>query len=101
MHHFLFANLISFLFIFPLSLTSALSSNIDNTFFSSQLERGLNEKRYDLIKELFTKESFKRFNKDYLDFTEKYKGSKWKINSFTNHQNIRLFSALHREKKTV
>ena len=51
-----------------------------------QLEKILNEKQYDLTKDLFTrKKSLKQFDKEYLDFRKNNKNTKWKIKTISNH----------------
>ena len=84
MNHSLLTNLITFLFIYPLSINSALSSNLDKETITNQLQKGLNEKNLVLLKELFTKESFDLFQKKYLNFARKYKEAKWTIKKSGN-----------------
>ncbi len=86
----LIAKLIGFLLLFPLSINSALSKNIDNYSLSIQLEKILNKKNNDLIEELFLKESFKQFDKQFLDFRKKYENAKWSIKTIKNHPEIKL-----------
>ena len=83
----LIAKLIGCLFLFPLSINSACSKNIDNVFLSTQLEESLNQKKYDLMKDLFLKKSFNNFNKQYLDFKKNYKDPKWSIKAIKSLPN--------------
>ena len=84
MHHSLLINLIVFLLSCTTSINSALSKSISNQSIINQLEKGLNEKNYTLIKSLFSKQSFEQFNKQYIDFTKKYKDSKWSFQTKNN-----------------
>ena len=52
-------------------INSALSKNIDNQLLINQLEEILNQRKDNLLKELFLQKSFNQFNKHYLDFSEK------------------------------
>ncbi len=79
MRHSLIVKLIGFLLLNPLSVNFALSKNIDNYLLSHQLEAILNQRKYDLMKDLFLQESFKKFDKEYLDFRTIYKDAKWEI----------------------
>ena len=53
MRHSLIAKLLGFLLLYPLSINSAISQNIDNQILSNQLEAILNKQKYDLLKDLF------------------------------------------------
>ena len=66
-------------------INSALSKNIDNQLLINQLEGLLNQRKDNLLKELFLQKSFKQFNKKHLDFKRKYKDTKWSINSISNY----------------
>ena len=79
MRHSLITKLIGFLLLYPLLINSALSKNINNQLLSNQLEEILNERNDDLLKDLFLKQSFNKFNKQSLAFRKKYKDSKWSI----------------------
>ena len=79
MQHSLIAKLISLLLLYPLFINSSLSKDIDDQLLSSQLEETLNENKRALLKDLFLQNSFKKFDKKYLDFKKKYKDSKWLI----------------------
>ena len=87
MRHLLITNLITFFFIYPLPLNSALSKNIENQFLITKLEEGLNTRNRDLIKDLFVQDSFKIFDKHYRDFTKKYQKAKWSITTINNYPN--------------
>lgn len=54
------------------------------------MEGHLNQKKDNLLKELFLQKSFNQFNKRYKDFSEKYKDAKWSIQPFRNDQNKSL-----------
>ena len=90
MRHSLIAKLISFFLIYPISINSALSKNLNNQFSEDQLEEILNQKKYDLLKGLFLEKSFTQFEKQYLDFSKSYKDTKWSIKTISNHPNIIL-----------
>jgi len=85
--HSLIAKLISFFLIYPISINSALSQNIDNQSLGDQLEEILNQEKYDLLKGLFLEKSFTQFEKQYLDFSKRYKDTKWSIKTISNHPN--------------
>ena len=86
MQHSLIAKLIGVLLFYPLIVNSALSRNIDNQFLSNQLEKTLNSNRNDLLKELFVKKSFKKFNKNYIDFQKNYFDTNWSIKTISSDQ---------------
>ena len=68
-------------------INSAFSKNIDNQLLINQLEELLNQRDDNLLKELFLQKSFNQFNKQFLDFREKYKNAKWSIQPISNDQN--------------
>ena len=84
MQHSLIAKTLSFLLLYPLSINSALSKDIDNQLLSSQLEKTLNENKRALLKDLFHQTSFKKFDKKHLDFKRKYKDAKWSIKTIND-----------------
>jgi len=71
-------------------INSAFSKNIDNQLLINQLEELLNQRKDELLKELFLQESFNQFNKQYLAFRKKYKDAKWSIQPVRNDQNKSL-----------
>ena len=71
-------------------INSAFSKNIDNQLLINQLEELLNQRKDNLLKELFLKKSFNQFNKQYLTFRKKYTDAKWSINSSRNDQDKSL-----------
>ena len=71
-------------------INSALSEKIDYQFLSNKLEEILNQRKDDLLKDLFLKKSFNEFNKQYLTFREKYKDAKWSIQPRKNDPNKSL-----------
>jgi hypothetical protein len=71
-------------------INSASSKNIDNQLFINQLEESLNQRKDNLLKELFLQKSFNQFNKQYLAFRKKYKDAKWSIKPVRNDQNKSL-----------
>ena len=86
MRNSLIAKLLGFLLLYPLSINSAISQNIDSQLLSNQLEAILNKKKFDLTNELFLEKAFKQFEKQYIDFTKKYKNTKWSIKTISNQQ---------------
>tara|TARA_B100000214_G_scaffold21329_1_gene14234 strand:+ start:262 stop:927 length:666 start_codon:yes stop_codon:yes gene_type:complete len=68
-------------------INSAFSRNIDNQLLINQLEELLNQRKHNLLKELFLQKSFIQFNKQYLDFRKKYKNAKWSIQPISNDKN--------------
>ena len=78
------AKLISFLLLYPLSINTALSQNIDHQFLSNQLEKILNEKQNHVLKDLFLPKSLKQFDKQSMAFRQKYKDAKWSIKTISN-----------------
>ena len=87
MRHSLIVKLIVFLLLYPLSFNFAFSKNIDNHLLSSHLETILNQRNHILLKDLFLQKSLSQFNQQYLDFSKKYKDSKWLIKTLSNYQN--------------
>ena len=85
MRNSLIAKLIGFLFLYILSINSALSKNIENQSLGNQLEEILNNKNNDLLKDLFLQKSFKKFDQQFLDLKEKYQDTKWSIKTINNH----------------
>ena len=68
MRNSLIAKLIVFLLLYPLSINSALSENINNQLLSKKLESILNQEKYELMKDLFSQKSLRQFNKQHLNF---------------------------------
>ncbi len=97
MRNSLIAKSIGFLLLYPLSINSVLSKNINNKFLSNHLEVILNQEKNDLLKELFLPQAFTQFNKQYLEFKKKYQDSKWSIKTISNFPdkaflNVRIIS---------
>ena len=90
MRNSLIAKSIVFLLLYPLIINPALSKYIDKQFSSNQLEEMLNLGQDDLLKELFVKKSYNKFNKRFQKFREKYKDAKWSIQPVKNDQNKSL-----------
>ena len=84
------ATLIVFLLLCPLSTNSVLSKKIEDQLFSNKLEAIINQKKYNLLKDLFLEKPFHQFNKENSSFREKYKNSKWSIKTISNNQNNRF-----------
>ena len=101
MRHSLTTKLIGFLFLYPLLINSALSKNINNQLLSNQLEQILNERKDDLVKDLFSKQSFYKFNKQSLAFRDKYKGSKWSIKMTRNDQKNSILDVKIKSTRTI
>ena len=101
MRHSLIAKSIVFLLLFPLSINSALSKNIDDQFLSNQLEVLLNQKKHKLLKELFLEKSFKQFNKKHLDFRKKYKDITWSINTKSNKLETKILDIKIKSKRKI
>ena len=101
MRNSLIAKSIGFLLLCPLYINSALSKNIDNQFSSNQLELILNQKKYSLLKELFLEESFKQFNKKYLDFRKNYKDIIWSINTKNNNLETKILDVKIKSKRKI
>ena len=85
MQHSLIVKLTSFLLLYPLSTTSALSKDINNQLLITQLEETLNQNKPDLLKDLFLQKSFKKFDKKYRNFKRSYKNAKWSIKTIRDH----------------
>ena len=79
--------LISFLFLYDLSINGALSKDIANQSIIEQLERGLNNKDHESLKSIFQQKSFADFERDYLSYTKDYKESKWEIKTIDHERN--------------
>ena len=101
MRNSLIAKLIGCLFLYPLSINSACSKNIDNVFLSTQLEESLNQKKYDLMKDLFLKKSFNNFNKEYLNFKKSYKDPKWSIKTISNNSDKTILHVKITSKRKI
>ena len=101
MRHSLIAKLLGFLLLYPLSINSALSQNIDNQLLSNQLEAILNKQKYDLLKDLFLEKSFKQFDKHYQDFRKDYKDAKWSIKTIRTHLNKRFLDVKITSKREI
>ena len=93
--------LIGFLLLYPLLINSALSKNLNNQLLSNQLEEILNEKNDDLLKDLFSKQSFNKFNKQSLAFRNKYKDSKWSIKMIRNDPSKSLLDIKIKSTRTI
>ena len=85
MRNSLIAKLIGFLLLCPISINSALSQKIDDELISNQLEKILNNQQYYLLKDLFLQKSYKKFNKQNLEFKKRYKDAKWSIQTISTH----------------
>jgi len=90
-----------FLLFCPILVSSALSKNIDNQFSSNQLEEILNQRKDHLLKNIFLKRSFSKFNKDYLSFRNKYKESVWSIKMISNDPSKLLLDVKITSKRTI
>ena len=101
MRNSLTTKLIGFLLLYPLLINSALSKNINNQLLSNQLEEILNERNDDLLKDLFSKQSFNKFNKQSLAFRNKYKDSKWSIKMIRNDPSKSLLDIKIKSKRTI
>ena len=101
MRHSLTTKLIGFLLLFQTLINSALSKNINNQLLSNQLEQILNERKDDLVKDLFSKQSFYKFNKQSLSFRNKYKDSKWSIKMIKNDQKKSLLDVEIKSTRTI
>ena len=101
MRHSLITKLIGFLFLSPLLINCALSKNINNQLLSNQLEEILNERKDNLLKEVFLKKSFYKFNKQSLAFRNKYKDSKWSIKMTRNDQKNSILDVKIKSTRTI
>ena len=101
MRHSLITKLIGFLFLHPLLINCALSQNINNQLLSNQLEEILNEQKDNLLKDVFSKQSFYKFNKQSLAFRNKYKDSKWSIKMTRNDQKNSILDVKIKSTRTI
>ncbi len=90
MRHSLITKSLVFVLLNPLIINSVLSKNIDNQLLINQLEGLLNQRKDDLLKEIFLQKSFNQFNKHYQAFKVKYKDAKWSIKPLKNGKNESL-----------
>jgi len=97
----LIAKSIVFLLLYPLTINSALSKNINDHFLINQLEEILNLRKDDLIEDLFIQKSFNQFNKHYEDFKRKYKDAKWSIQPLKNDNNKTLLDIKIRSTREI
>ena len=97
----LIAKVIGFCLIYPLSINYALSKNIDNQLLANKLETFLNQKKYNLLEDLFLEKSFDKFDKQFLDFRKKYKNIKWSIKTRSNHQNTKFLDIKITSKREI
>lgn len=82
-------------------INSAFSKNIDNQLLINQLEELLNQRKNNLLKELFLQKPFNQFNKQYLAFQTKYKDAKWSIKHVRNDQNKSLLDIRITSKREI
>ena len=101
MRHSLITKLIGFLLLHPLLINCALSQNINNQLLSNQLEEILNERKDNLLKDVFSKQSFYKFNKQSLAFRNKYKDSKWSIKLTRNNQKNSILDVKIKSTRTI
>ena len=101
MRNSLIAKLIVFLLLYPFSINSVSSKDNDNLFLGTQLEIVLNQKKYNLIKNLFHQKSFNQFNKQYLDFNKRYKDAKWSIKTIKNNENSSILEVKITSKREI
>ena len=101
MRHSLITKLIGFLLLHPLLINCALGQNINNQLLSKQLEEILNEKKDNLLKDVFSKKSFNKFNKQSLAFRNKYKDSKWSIKMTRNDQKNSILDVKIKSTRTI
>ena len=101
MRHSLTTKLIGFLLLHPLLINCALSQNINNQLLSNQLEEILNERKDNLLKEVFLRQSFYKFNKQSLAFRNKYKDSKWSIKMTRNDQKNSILDVKIKSTRTI
>ena len=101
MRNSLITKLIGFLLLHPLLINCALSQNINNQLLSNQLEEILNERKDNLLKDVFLKQSFHKFNKQSLAFRNKYKDSKWSIKITKNDQKISILDVKIKSTRTI
>lgn len=101
MRHSLITKLIGFLLLHPLLINCALSQNINNQLLGNQLEEILNERKDNLLKDVFSKRSFSKFNKQSLAFRNKYKDSKWSIKMTRNDPKKSLLDVKIKSTRTI
>ena len=101
MRNSLISKLIGFLFLYPLLINSALSKNIDNQLLINQLEKILNQRKDDLLEDVFSEKSFYKFNKQFLAFRNKYKDAKWSIKMIENDPNNSLLDIKIKSTRTI
>ena len=101
MRHSLITKLIGFLVLHPLLINCALSQNINNQLLSNQLEEILNERKDNLLKDVFSKQSLYKFNKQSLAFRNKYKDSKWSIKMTRNDQKNSILDVKIKSTRTI
>ena len=92
---------IFFLLLFPLYINSGYGRNIDNQYLSNQLEQILNQKKYELIKNLFLEKSFKKFEKNYRDFRKKYKNISWSIQTISKNKEKVILDVKIKSKREI
>ena len=92
---------IVFLFLCPITINSALSKNIDNNLLRNQLEEIINERKDSLLKDLFLQKSFKKFDKQYIDFRKKYKDAQWSIKIISNDKNTTFLDIKIKSKREI
>ena len=86
----LIAKLIGIFLLSPMVINSSLSKNIANEVSINQLEEILNQKKNYLLKDLFLHKSFKKFNKNLIDFRKNYKDIKWSIKIINDYSDKKL-----------
>ncbi len=101
MRHLLIAKFIGFLFLYPLPINSTVSKNIDNHFLGNQLEAILNQKKPNLLKELFLDKSFKQFDKQHREFRKKYNDPQWSIKTISNAPNKIFLDVKIKSKREI
>tara|TARA_B100000579_G_C22796302_1_gene837315 strand:- start:175 stop:855 length:681 start_codon:yes stop_codon:yes gene_type:complete len=87
--------------LFPLYINSVYGRNIDNQYLSNQLEQILNQKKYELIKNLFLEKSFKKFEKNYRDFRKKYKNISWSIQTISKNEEKVILDVKIKSKREI
>ena len=101
MRHSLIAKLIGLLLLYPQSIDSALSKNIENQLLSNQLEEILNKPSNNSLNDLFLKTSFQQFNQHFLDFNKKYKNTKWSVKNIKNYPEKELLDVKITAKREI
>jgi len=99
--NFLIAKSIGILLLCPLSINSAFSKNVENKLLSNRLEEILNQEKYDSIKELFSKKSLEKFNKQFLNFQKNYKDTKWSIEIISSQKNFTFLDVKIKSKREI